>query len=426
MIRCGVEISMAPILRRLPRMLLAFCAACAILLTTARTRATPGGTPQHWHEDLKYLVRELAARHANAFHYASREQFEAAAAALDARLDGMDDDEIYAGMDSLASMIGDGHTYVKFPADVARFPILFGMFNGQQRVAAVGPGWEKALGSRLVKIEEVPLARVRELILPLTPQDETPDFAVARVSDYLSLGMVLHGVGITRDRNVAHFTLADLANKEFTLELHAVAAKETPLINWVMPFKERPLFRQNPTEIFWYQYLPDSRAVYCSFRGYKDLAGHAQGLFQLVQERKPDKLVIDLRQNLGGDYKEGLKHLVDPIRKLADINKKGRLFILIGTNTFSAAMANAAHFRYQTNAILVGRSIGEKPNSYQEPREFNLPNSHWTVRYSTQYYKFVESGENIIRPDQEIQGTWDDYTAGRDTALEWVLRYKAN
>jgi hypothetical protein len=30
----------------------------------------------------------------------------------------------------------------------------------------------------------------------------------------------------------------------------------------------------------------------------------------------------------------------------------------------------------------VGQSIGERPNSYQEPRQFILPNSHLVVRYS--------------------------------------------
>ena len=37
-------------------------------------------------------------------------------------------------------------------------------------------------------------------------------------------------------------------------------------------------------------------------------------------------------------------------------------------------MSNSAHFRYQTNAILAGQQIGEKPNSYQEAREMKLPN----------------------------------------------------
>src|SRR5262249_48090067 len=111
-----------------------------------------------------------------------------------------------------------------------------------------------------------------------------------------------------------------------------------------------------------------------------------------------------------------------PIRDLPNINSRGHLLVIIGPNTFSAAMANAAQFRSQTAAILVGQPIGEKPDSYQEPRQMTLPNSHLVVRYSTRFYKFVESGENIIRPDQEIKTSWTDFKAGRDPVLEWVFR----
>jgi hypothetical protein len=45
--------------------------------------------------------------------------------------------------------------------------------------------------------------------------------------------------------------------------------------------------------------------------------------------------------------------------------------------------------------------------------------------YSVRFYKFVESGENIIRPDREIIPTWSDYQAGRDPVLAWVLTYEA-
>ena len=83
-----------------------------------------------------------------------------------------------------------------------------------------------------------------------------------------------------------------------------------------------------------------------------------------------------MRQNLGGDYFHGLKHDVHPIRDLRAINKRGHLCVLIGINTFSAAMANTTHFRYQTYVILLGQPIGDKPNSYPETGEFTLRNSH--------------------------------------------------
>jgi len=386
----------------------------------------PGGLSlptEQWHQDLAFLARELPNRHADAFHSISRERFEAEVAELNGKLDHLDGDGIYVGMDRIANLIGDGHTYIKVPEDDASFPIDFQRFGDDYRVTATTSENERALGMRVIKIQDLPIARAHELLLSLTPSDETQVLRDSGALGFLTTGIFLHGIGIIPDRKVVRYTFADDDGKEFTIDVHAVAPGDSSKLAWIYAFKERPLFRQKPDENFWYTYLPDSRTVYCSFRGYKDLGRQAKGLFDLLKQQHPDKLVIDLRLNGGGDYNEGLKYLVHPIRDLSEINRKGHLFVLVGPNTFSAAMSNSAHFRYQTNAILVGQQIGEKPNSYQEAREVKLPNSHWTVRYSVKFYKFVETGENVIQPDQEIIPSWDDYRSGRDPVLAWVLNY---
>ena len=99
--------------------------------------------------------------------------------------------------------------------------------------------------------------------------------------------------------------------------------------------------------------------------------------------------------------------------------------MLISADTCSAAMNNAAQFRTRTAALLVGQEIGEKPDSYQEPRSMTLPNSYSTVRYSTRLYRVALNGENAIRSDYEIIPTWTDYKAGSDPVLTWVLTYSA-
>ncbi len=204
--------------------------------------------------------------------------------------------------------------------------------------------------------------------------------------------------------------------------MQARAIRPDPKPTWIPAYKEPPLFRQRPGETFWYTYLPEARTVYCCFRGYEGLGKHSAGLFKLVSEQHPTKFVIDLRQNGGGDYTVGLRYLVRPIRELPDINQKGHLFVLIGPQTFSAAMSNAAHFRTQTAAILVGQPIGEKPNSYQESRRLKLPNSRLTLCYSVRFYRFVEGGENLIRPDHQIIPSWTEFKDGRDPVLEWVMK----
>ncbi|HXI49359.1 MAG TPA: S41 family peptidase, partial [Steroidobacteraceae bacterium] len=142
---------------------------------------------------------------------------------------------------------------------------------------------------------------------------------------------------------------------------------------------------------------------------------------ELISQTEPEKLVIDMRDNGGGDNTVGKRNLIVPIKGLAAINRKGHLFILIGPETFSAAMNNAAQFRSQTAATLVGETIGEKPNSFQEPREMRLPNSKLVIRYSTRWYAFVKDGPNAVEPQVPITRSWADYTDGQDSALNYAL-----
>jgi hypothetical protein len=377
-------------------------------------------TAAEWRQDLVWFAREIPKRHGNAFHFTPRERFEAAVADLDRKIDGLNPDQIYVGLDQLANLIGDAHTYVRFPKDSPDFPLAFRRFGADYRMVVVAPGFERALGARLIAIGDSPVAQVRERVLTLTPADETPDLREANLAAYLANGVVMHGLGISARRDTLRCTLADSAGTEFTVVVPA-APPGAPMPKRVWAYTDPPLYRHNPDQGFWTQWLPDARTVYCCFRRYDDLGKHAHDLFALIDQRHPDKLVIDLRQNTGGDYTQGQKHIVDPIAGRADVNRRGHLFVLVGALTFSAAMNNAAQFRSRTAALLVGGTIGERPNSWQEPREATLPNSRLTVRYSTRFYEFAKGGENVLRPDQEIVPSWDDYRAGRDPVLDWVL-----
>ena len=60
-------------------------------------------------------------------------------------------------------------------------------------------------------------------------------------------------------------------------------------------------------------------------------------------------------------------------------------------------MSNTAQFRTRTKATLAGEPLGERPKTYQEAREMMLPNSHLIMRYSTQFYRFADSGPNVVQ-----------------------------
>lgn len=388
------------------------------------TAPTLSLTTAQWRADLQAFAAELPKRHANAFFALPRERFEAEIADLDRRLPGLNGDQIFVGLQRIANLIGDGHTGLVLPTDRRILPVEIGRFGEDFRIVAVGPGLERALGARIVRIGGKPIAEAWRRALTLAPQGELPELQTGRALNDLRRGLSLHGLGITPRREHAVFSLRDDAGRAFDLDLPGLAPG-APLPPMTTAAARTGLARQNPDRTFWCQALAERQTVYCAFHAYQDLKARAAEMFTLIDQVHPAKLVIDMRDNGGGDNTQGYRWLILPLMQRADLNQKGRLYVLVGALTFSAAMNNAAQFQDLTKATLVGQRIGETPNSYQEPRQFRLPNSHLVVRASSLFYKFRQKGPNEVAPDVAIAPAWEDVKAGRDKALDWVLAQPA-
>lgn len=378
-------------------------------------------TPAEWRADVTFFARELARLHANAFFSLKRETFDAEVAALEARAETANGDEMLVGLQAIAKSIGDGHTGVVAPEDRRVMPIAIRKFGDELRIVAAGPGAPGALGARILKIGGKPIAEAWRRVMTLTPRGELDQLRRENALAYLARGYALHGLGITPDRNTAAYSLVRDDGAAFDLDIAGLPPGADAGLTSLWP--DRLLPNQERDAAFYCKQVgPDT--VYCNWRAYQDLAKNARDMFALIDSVRPAKLIVDMRDNGGGDNTVGHAQIIKPLKARADINRKGRLYVLIGAETFSAAMNNAAQFQDETHAILVGETIGEKPNSYQEPRQFALPNSHLAVRYSTLWYAFRKSGPNLVAPDKEIIPTWADAKAGRDPVLDWVLAQK--
>ena len=376
-------------------------------------------TAAQWREDVRALAVELPKLHANAFASLSRSEFDAEVAALDRRAGAASGDEMWVGLQQIAKSIGDGHTGVGAPPDRRALPIEIGRFGEDFRITAVGPGLNAALGARIVKVGGMPIGKVWAKALTLTAREELAPLREGDALVYLARGYALHGLGVTADRNHTRYTLKDDTGRLFDIDVAGLGPGET--VTLTSGHAQTALRFQKPDDPFWCVNLPEHRALYCDWRAYQDLGARARAMFTMVDAAKPAKLIIDLRDNGGGDNTMGYAALVKPIETRGDLNARGHLYVLVGPLTFSAAMNNAAQFQDETRAILVGQTIGERPNSYQEPRQFRLPNSHLIVRASTLWYAFRKQGPNVVAPEKEIIPTWSEVRSGRDPVLEWVL-----
>lgn len=384
-------------------------------------------TKERWREDLQYLARELPQRHKNAFHRISRSQFERAVAELDSQISTLQDSDIVMEMSRIVAMIGDGHTNLGWQGLFARVPLRLFWFGRELRVIETVGAYRKALGTRVVEIGNVDIREAYRRDQPYISQGETVEFVLNANAQNMTYPAHLHTLGLAPDTTHALYTFEDDRGKRFTLHLKAVATEEH--LEWLDTAKKKALYMERPGEPLWYRYLPETQTLYFNFNGYprrRAFSKFSQELFDFIDHQRIERVIVDMRQNGGGDFSRGREFIVAGIKQRPSINRHGHLFVIVGRKTFSAGMVNAVDFRKEMNVIIAGEPTGQRPNSYSENRAFSLPNSHLDVSYSTQYYKFQEMDTPGVIPDIRIDPDWASYKEGRDTVLERILAYSSS
>ena len=134
------------------------------------------------------------------------------------------------------------------------------------------------------------------------------------------------------------------------------------------------------------------------------------------------RLVVDLRYNPGGDDRT-YRSLLHVLTTNPVLSPPGSLLVLIGRQTFSAAVLLATELDKQTNAAFIGEPTGGSPNLYGNPRPLQLPNSGIVVQVSSKYFEVGGPSDHrdAIAPDIAATTSIDDLLAGRDPVLDAAL-----
>ena len=380
---------------------------------------------EKWREDLRFIAEEIPKRHKNAFHFVSCENFEKAVADLDKQIPVLNDTQIVFGFAKLFAMIGDGHTALYWNWVYGAVPMRLFWFGKELRVVKTDANFPRTNGAKVVKIGGVPIEEIYKRSQPYISQDETPQFILEANAAMLVYPAFLSQIGAAKSNEKAVYEFVDAKGKRFSLELAAVS---TDKIQWVYPYETAPLWLSNEDKPLAYKYLPDSQTVYMQFQSYprrKEFKKFSDDFFAFLDKTEIKKLVFDLRLNGGGDFTRGRDFFIKQLKERKNLTEKGKLFVIAGRRTFSAGMSNAADFRNEFGAILVGEPTGQKPNGFSENRNFRLPNSHFDAAVSTEIYKFAETDTPGLIPDRLIEPDWNSTKAGRDPAMEWILNYSA-
>ena len=358
--------------------------------------------------------------HRNPYHFTSKAEFDQAATSLREHITSMKDYEVVVGLQQLAALIGDGHTFVNTSGLYERFPLEVFWFGGDLRVIRAAPAYQQVLGTKIIAIGSFPIGEVQSRLQQLIPQDENRWYVLNNSAEQMMNVEPLAALGVLPDLGPAEFTFENDSGGRFKLRIRPTAAGRSG--SGELARNLPPLPFQHPDEPLWFTYLGDSKTLYVDFRSYHDLESQATRLWQFVANNPVKRLVIDMRWNGGGNYTKGRDYLIYKVAFISTLNRTGHLFIITGRKTFSAAMTNVTDFRRETEAILVGEPTGARPNGYQENHWFTLPFSKLPVSCATLKYRFQPLTETeAVFPDQRIDPDWRFFKAGNDAALAWIL-----
>ena len=402
-------------------------------------------TTEDWQHDLRAMHHELEREHVDLYHSVSREAFTAAVDDLERRIPTLSEAEILVAFAQLVAMVGDGHTSL-FPGEQERwrfgvYPIRLWQFGDDIHVMAATVEHADLLGRRLLAIDGTRIDEAFERVRTTVGADNPMEYTYT-VPFALRRPELLHALGIAKQANQAEFTF----DGELRRTLIGETIKQSFRQDWraanrLFGDEQPPSMRLEPLfataltighlaerKYYWYEYLDSERTLFFQYNVCWDQKDRPSfeavtaEMFEALDRGKADRLVINLRNNTGGEPMIA-EPLIEGLAARPELGEKGRIFVLVGRRTYSAALTNAAQLRKRAGARIVGEPPRGKPNSPSEGRDIDLDRTGVWLTVSTQFVtRDPDLGDADFLPvDIPAAYTFDDYRAAEDPILAAAL-----
>ena len=406
----------------------------------APASSPPAGAPSDervagWLADLDGLLEAMDERHPDLFHGTPRAEIEGAIDALKRRAATATDDELMVGVAHVVALVSanggrDAHTGLYPWSPDSRYPVhslplrLWLFPDGIHVVDALAP-YENLIGARLDTIANHPVDDVLAALGPLIPRDNNATVRLL-TPRYVLMPEVLHGLGLVDDVGQMTLGIADPAGKAQDVTVTPIPMADYN--DWAGPYglhlpaDPDVLYLSRMDEPLWWSRLADGTTLFVQYNRVE--FGEAPMLHDVLAEAgAPNvrRVVIDIRHNFGGELRA-----IEPILSAfatPGYATRGRLFLITGRNTFSAASLFAAKLQAGTAVTIVGEPMGGSPNLWGNARDIRLDHSGLVVSVATTFElaTTLDDERATIEPDLSVPLTFADWSAGRDAALDAIL-----
>jgi len=241
-------------------------------------------------------------------------------------------------------------------------------------------------------------------------------------------GRTLQGLGIIKNSNQVVLTLYDSkgTSQEVTMQPGNWSFTGFPKLPRLKA-KTQPLFLSKMNDPYWYKFLLDNSVIYIQFNTVAKKESQSLEDFNIelrdkIAHNKTQNLILDLRHNHGGDGSL-LPPILKSLQSFDIVNPGGKIFIIMGLETFSAGHNLLTEITKNTDLILVGEPSGSRPNHIGESGWFKLAYSGLMGLVSTQFHQdsTPEDNRKWIAPHIPVSLTSTDYFNAEYRALNAIM-----
>jgi hypothetical protein len=422
--------------------------------------APPSNEIEAQRQDLEQFARLIALD--RSFSSAARSQARARIAALQELEEALPPAKFRMELSAIVALADNAHSQLySGPGGRANLiPIRAHAFSDGVFVLRADPDDADLLGARVTQIEGRPVEDVIEALLSYRGGTRAWRRNWAQI--VLSSPELLYGASLASqpDRMTWRFE-RDGETVERTFEARKPADDE-PLpstIRWLSPEpvdgdaqdwrafepQSRPVTLTQFEAPFRRSWIGDSCVFFVQLKSNQDEKGESIRQFlgetrSEMEARRPCAVVLDMRFNGGGDYTTTHRFASDLASLAAP---EGRIYILTGPDTFSAALTTVAFVEQSAPArvVILGEEVGDRLAFWSEGRDGCLPNAKLCVAYATGRHDYQDPCDDwsacywvnyafpvrveSLAPDEVIAWSFSDYAAGRDPAFERAMELAA-
>ena len=354
-----------------------------------------------WRSDIDQVVQDIRSLHPDPFAKSGQLVFMRAASALKDELPLLNEEQRVVRLMHIIALVGDGHTQLE-PAS-ARFaswyPVRIYEFSDGYFVTSAHKSVPELVGAQVLEIADHPAHTVIETARDLMGADNVFD-RKERLFPAMNAGM-MRGMGFARaDGSLkVRFRLRNGETVERTLPARLADNPDykgsessfewrfrgemfgTPFDtpgDWISALHGLPAqaFRtadySRPPHLFYRgpyvsRALPEKHAYYIQLNQVDDtkFVSFMLNAFKEIDEQKPQRLIIDLRYNFGGDSSRA-REVVHEFVKREDHKPWKELYVLTGRKTFSAGVLLLSELIKDTQATLIGEPAGAPLNFFAD------------------------------------------------------------